>query len=161
MIFIRFLILGLLLTSALGVAGQTPRFDGYLVRKTYDGKNVKAIIGKEERTFRTRIRWAAKHGTRNFAGEYILGQIGCGAECRITFALNARTGRVSWIPFTICCWRPFGVEATEVRLDSRLLIMRGLRNEADEQYKADSMTDVHYYEMRNGAFRYIKTMKHP
>jgi hypothetical protein len=137
---------------------RIPQFESYGVAKTYKGKNAKPIIDKDSRTFRTRVRYAAR-SKPNFAGEYILGQIGCGAACRVTFALNARTGRVSWLPFTICCWGPVDAEATKVRLNSRLVVLRGLRNEGNEEYIGDGMTDTHYYQIRNGGFRYIKTIK--
>lgn len=158
-----FAILTLCLSSVATRSQSVPRFEKYPAVRVYNGKNAKAIIDKDSRTYRTRVRWAAANGRRDFAGEYILGQIGCGAECRLTFALNARTGRVSWLPFTICCWRPLSVDedsaATVVRLKSRLITLRGLRNEGNGDYARDTMTDTHYYEIKNGEFRHIKTIK--
>ena len=163
MIFIKPLILSFLFAYAFTAVGQTPKFSSYPAGKPYNGKNARAIIGKDDRTYRTRLRWAAKYGSRNFAGEYILGQIGCGAACRVTFALNAKTGHLAWLPFTLCCWQPDDVDvstdATTVRLNSRLIILRGLRNEGNDAYAGDAMTDTHYYQIKNGEFIFIKTIK--
>lgn len=147
--------------ASVGALGQSvPRFEEYPAVRIYDGKNAKAVIDKDSRIYRTRVRWAAENSKRDFGGEYILGQIGCGAACRVTFALNARTGRVSWLPFTICCWEPSTDGATEARLSSRLIVLRGLRNEGNSEYSQDAKTDTHYYQLKNGEFRHIKTIKH-
>jgi len=163
-VIVIILILGGLVLSAAGSvsAQRPPRFENYRVAGIYKGRTARPIIDKDSRTFRTRVRWAAK-SRPTFAGEYILGQIGCGAACRLTFALNARTGRVVWLPFTICCWQPDAIDeatdATKARLNSRLIILRGLRNEGEGDYVGDAMTDTHYYQLRNGEFRYMKTIK--
>jgi len=144
------------------VWGQVPKFENYAVGRVYNGRNARPVITKDDRVFRTRIRWAAANEKRDFAGEYILAQFGCGAECLYTFALNARTGRVAWLPFSICCWRPMDlVTPTESRLRSRLLVLRGLRSEGRGQFSGDARTDTHYYELRNGKFRHLRTVKQP
>lgn len=140
-------------------AQKVPSFEKYPSVRVFNGKNSAAIIDKDSRSYRTRVRWASRNGKRNFAGEYILGQIGCGASCRLTFALNARTGRVAWLPFSLCCWAPITADATEARLGSRLLVIRGLRNEGDGKYARDAATDTHFYELKDGEFRFIKTIK--
>ena len=81
----------------------------------------------QSRYFRTRLRWGAEQPV-NFAGHYIVAQWGCGAECLTAAAIDRRTGRVSWLPFNVCCLNEPG-EMLEFRTDSRLLVVRGSRNE--------------------------------
>ena len=82
--------------------------------------------------FRTMIRDAAGQKP-NFAGHYILTSWGCGSPCIQTFAIDAVTGRTTWLPFTLCCW-PIDVDdPRSFRSDSRLLILRGQGNEAGGQ----------------------------
>jgi len=48
-------------------------------------------------------------------------------------AIDAKTGQVIWLPFTVSNWPAEVKEPLEFRRDSRLLIVRGSRNEADSQ----------------------------
>lgn len=65
----------------------------------------------------------------NFAGHDILTSWGCGTTCIQTVAIDAVTGRTTWVPFTLSNW-PIGVDdPRRFRRDSRLLILRGQRNE--------------------------------
>lgn len=134
-----------------------PKFESYAVNSVYNGKNAKPIITKKDRMFRTRIKWAAE-GKRDFAGEYVFVQFGCGMACRGTFALNARTGRVTWLPFSLCCWDPIDADPVAFKLNSRLLAIRGLRNEGTDSFANDKASDVHFYELKNGSFKFIKTV---
>ena len=145
----------LLLITVAEVSAQAraPRFSEYRVDVVYRGPNAPVKLSKDDRAFRTRIRGAAKDKP-NFAGEYILAQWGCGAECLSTIVISARTGTVYSVPFSICCWSS-EVDAIEFRLNSRLLIFRGVRNENEK----DGESDTHYYEFRKGLFRFIKTIK--
>ncbi len=72
--------------------------------------------------------------------------------------IDAKSGRVYWMPDTICCWlddiddlfRPIAY-----RLKSRLIIFSGIRNEKD----GDQGT--HYYEFKDGKFIHIRSvMRH-
>jgi hypothetical protein len=70
----------------------------------------------------------------NFAGKYVLTLWGCGTECLMGAALNVTTGKVVWIPFTLCCAGDLstndpGFEPIEARKNSRLVVFTGLRNE--------------------------------
>ncbi len=155
---IPFILCLVILFAAFAASAQVPQYEAYPTGKLFDGKNAKPVITKFDRNFRTRIKWAAD-GKRDFAGEYIFTQFGCGMACRVTFILNARTGRVFWLPFTLCCWEPLESDPVAFRLDSRLLALRGLRNEALGEYQDDKATDVHFYEFKNGRFRFIKTVR--
>lgn len=82
-------------------------------------------------------------------GHYILTAWGCGAECLMGAVIDANSGKVYWLPHTICCW---GAEVDdrfrpiEYRLDSRLIVFSGLRDEKE----GDDGT--HFYEFDNGKF---------
>ena len=134
---------------------EAPKFEDYAVKTIYNGKNAKPKLDRDTNIFRTRIRYAAKQ-KRSFAGEYVLTAWGCGMECLSPAAINVRTGVVSPVPFTVCCWgseRDF--KAIDYRLNSRLIVFSGFRNESEK----DSRDDVHYYVFRNGNFRFLKTIK--
>ena len=132
-----------------------PKFRDYRVPIIYNGKNARPKLDKDTYMFRTRIRYAARQ-KRNFAGEYVLAQWGCGASCRMVVAINVRTGRVYGVPFSVCCWTIApDINPVVYRLNSRLISFAGLRNESEK----DRDDDIHYYELRNGKFRFIKTVK--
>ena len=144
-----------LLASGLAFSQMLPRFKDYPVSRIYNGRNARPKLNKDTYTFRTRIRYAARQ-KRDFAGEYVLAQWGCGAACRIIVAINVRTGTVYGVPFTVCCWTIApNVVPVVYQLNSRLISFAGLRNESDK----DSENDIHYYEFKNGTFRFIKTVK--
>lgn len=156
--FRPFVLVVTLVATSGWLSAQVPQYKDFASYKTYEGRNAKPIITKRDRSFRTRIRWASE-GKRDFAGEYIFAQFGCGMACRATFVINARTGRVSWLPFTICCWEPIDADPVAYRLNSRLVAFRGLRNEGNDEFSGDNPDDVHFYELRNGEFRFVKTIR--
>lgn len=146
----------LLMTGAeTSAQSRAPQFTDYGVRTVHKGANAPVKLSRNDRAFRTRIRGASKDKP-NFAGEYILAQWGCGAECLSTVVINARTGKVYGLPFSICCWSS-EVDPVDFDLHSRLLIVRGLRNESEK----DGESDTHYYEFSGGQFRFIRTIKKP
>jgi len=144
-----------LVCLSLAVCGQTkvPQFKHYPSTENFSGKNAPVIIGKNEKTFRTRLREASKEKP-NFAGRYILTAWGCGAECLMGAVIDAKTGRVYWWNFTICCAANFAADfkPIEFRLNSRLIVFSGLRNEEGEN-------GAHFYKFENGRFVFIKTVK--
>ncbi len=142
------------LAEAASSQNQAPRFKDYPVDGIYKGKNAPLILTKNDRTFRTRLKEAAQEKP-NFAGHYILTTWGCGAECRMGAAIDAKTGRVYWLPHTICCW---GAEVddkfkpVEFHLESRLIVFSGLRNEKEDDNGA------HFYKFENGRFIHIQSI---
>jgi len=135
-------------SSALAQAG-VPRFEYFPVREIYNGPTAPLVLTRHDCAFKTRLRWAAKHQKPNFAGHYILTSWGCGAECLMGAVIDAKTGKVYWWNFTICCWgaRPDDkFNPIEFRRDSRLIIFTGLRHEKDGDDGA------HYYRFDNGRF---------
>jgi hypothetical protein len=156
---VKFLLLTLILVvSSLAVFGQksVPQFKNYPAGKIYRGKNapVKLPTG-DERMFRSRLTAAAKQKP-NFAGHYVLTYWGCGTECRGGAVIDVKTGKVTFFDFSLCCWEHYGEDEFEpinFRVDSKLVIFTGARNEKD----GDEGT--HFYKFENGRFIFIKTIK--
>ena len=105
--------------------------------------------------WRTRLREAAARRP-DFAGHYVLASWGCGTECVMGAAVDVRSGHVVRLPGSLCCWfsdgqaTPEDVEPMRYRLNSRLLVLTGRRNERD----GDAGT--HYYAMENGRLVHLR-----
>jgi hypothetical protein len=138
--------------SRLLAQSLTPRFEDYPATGPYRGHNAPLVLTKKDAGSRTRLREAATRKP-NFAGHYVLTTWGCGAECVMGAAIDANTGHVHWLPFTICCWKADVTQPIAARLDSRLIVFTGARNEKE----GDEGT--HYYEFRNGEFIEIKASR--
>ena len=150
--------LALLFASAAVTFSQAsiPQFKDFPARGKYAGKNAPVIITAKDRQYRTRLREAAKEKP-NFAEHYILTAWGCGASCLMGAVIDANTGKVRWFPHAICCWNE--IERDEsftpivFRLNSRLVVFTGIRNEQDGDQGA------HFYEFDTTGFKYIRTIK--
>lgn len=148
-------------TQAAAEPGKTdpPRFEEYSVATTYEGKSAPLILATEDRLYRTRLKRGARERV-NFAGHYILAVWGCGASCRMGAAIDAVSGRVHWLPGTVCCWDiaieedPSLGDAIVFRADSNLLILCGLINES-------GVNGVHYYKFETGQFTHLLTVPQP
>jgi hypothetical protein len=66
--------------------------------------------------------------------------------------IDAKTGHVYWMPFTISSWPPIVDAPIAYRLDSTLIVFSGIRNEKD----GDSGT--HYYQFKDGRFVLINSV---
>ena len=106
-----------------------PKFEQFSVARERVRKPI-AVKLTDEKSLRyaTRLREFANRQP-NFAGHFILASWGCGASCVITATINAQTGEVVWLPFTVCCWNADVSKPLEFHADSRLLIVHGSRNE--------------------------------
>lgn len=113
---------------------KTPLFKDYPAGDVYKGPTAPLVLKRDDLIFKTRLRWAAKNQKPNFAGHYILTTWGCGAQCVMGAVIDAKTGKVYWWNFSICCWG-FDTDdrfnAIEFRPESRLIVFSGLRNEKD------------------------------
>jgi hypothetical protein len=125
------------------VPNTRPRFESYPVQSPATGRN-RLILGRADIEYRTQLRIAARQPP-NFAGHYVVALWGCGMECAMGAAIDVRSGHVTWLPGTVCCWLS-GPDATapdaepvRYRRDSRLLILTGLRNEHEGDW------GEHYY----------------
>jgi hypothetical protein len=105
-----------------------PRFDDY-ASSHYEGRVRKVLIRDgRSREFATLLR--ANEGRRaNFAGHIVLASWGCGASCVMGAAIDARTGDVHWLPFTVSNWSSDVTQPLEFRRDSRLLVVHGSRDD--------------------------------
>lgn len=137
--------------EAVSAQKKTPRFKDYSVNEIYKGKNAPLNLTHDNKTFRARLKWAVDNQKPNFAGHYILTTWGCGTSCIMGAVIDAKTGKVSWWNFSICCW--YGDEdMIEFRSDSKLIVFFGVRNEKDGDYGA------HYYKFENGRFVHLQSV---
>jgi hypothetical protein len=104
-----------------------------------------AFTDARARQYRTAIREAAK-GPVDFAGHYILANWGCGAGCVMAAAIDAKTGRVVSLPFTVSDWPQDVTDPLTFHADSCLLVVRGSRNESAEH-------GTYYYTFDGQAFK--------
>ena len=113
-----------------GAAGVAPTFHDYPVARERVAHPAKVqLADAKSQQYATRLREFAVRRP-NFAGHFILASWGCGASCVMTAAINAQTGEVAWLPFTVCCWAPNVTKPLEFHPNSRLLIVHGSRNES-------------------------------
>ena len=71
----------------------------------------------------------AADGDVNFAGHYVLAEIGCGAGCIMVAAIDAKTGTITRFPATISNWPKPITEPLAYRPTSRLLVVHGQLDE--------------------------------
>jgi len=125
-------------------ADAPPRFEDYPVmheRRVAGPVVLRLSDHRLAARYRTMLRTAATR-VPNFAGHYIVAAWGCGTGCTMGAVINATDGEVVWLPGTVCCatfQMPPGTERIAYRLESGLLILRGLLNERPETAGA------HYY----------------
>jgi len=139
--------------SASPAGAADPSFEEFAV-KLYSGPVSAPDLDSdpEARTYRTRLNEAAK-GPVNFAGKYILTTWGCGTTCLHGAVMNAETGRVTFLPNTICCWETTDDDFKPVRFrpDSDLIVFSGLLGEEDPMAR-------HYFEFFEDRFLLLKTV---
>lgn len=105
---------------------------------------------RQARLYGTQLREAAK-SPADFAGHYKLAMWGCGAGCVMAAAINTRSGRVVFLPFTVSDWPLDVQEPLSYRQDSCLLKVQGRRNEAQQ--------GVYFYRFDGGGFRSWNTLE--
>jgi hypothetical protein len=134
---------------------RIPQFRDYSVSEAYIGKTAPLALARDDRMFKTRLAWAAKNQRPNFAGHYILTSWGCGTTCLMGAIIDAKTGKVYWWNFSICCWSSDvddQFQPIEFRLNSRLIVFSGARNEKDGDVGA------HFYKFENGRFVHVRSV---
>ena len=105
----------------------------------YTGPQAKVRLAEKKSQQYASVLRAAARGRPNFAGHYVLATWVCGSSCVMGAAIDAKTGAVAWLPFTVCCWDLNITEPLDFRNDSRLLIVHGSRNETG------AGNEVNYY----------------
>jgi hypothetical protein len=153
----RLVVITVALFATLSVNAQTgvPRFSDYPVNERYTGKAAPLVLSGAARTFRTRLKDAAR-GKPNFAGHFVVATWGCGTECIEGAIIDVKTGRVFMLPFSLCCWAPGTVDENfkpvEFRLNSSLIVLAGARNEKDGDYA------TRFYRFQNNRLVLLKTV---
>ncbi len=162
MLFSRRLLAAPLLVFVVGIDlpgtnAQTsvPKFADYPVDERFQGKTPPLVLSSEARMFRTRLRNAAR-GKPNFAGHYIVVTWGCGTECIEGAIIDARSGHVFMLPFSLCCWAPGTVDdnfkPVDFRLISSLIVLSGERNEKEGDYA------TRFYKYQNNRLVLVKAV---
>lgn len=129
------------------VTEAPPAFSSYPA-KIFTGRSAKARIATDDdKRYATQLHRLSGQKP-NFAGHYSLATWGCGASCVMAVAMDDKTGKTVWLPFTVCCWNENILDPLEYRRDSRLLIVHGSRNES-------GMGD-YFYEIKDTGFELIK-----
>jgi hypothetical protein len=145
----RFLVMLAWMVSSLATADTDLRFEDYPALDTFSGDAAKVrLADSESRQYATMLKSAA-HRKPNFAGHYVLANWGCGASCVMAAAVDLKTGSVTWLPFTVCCWDADVPEPLVFKLQSRLLVVHGSRNETEK--------GTYYYQFDGGKFLFIAT----
>jgi hypothetical protein len=143
-------VMALVLNPALCSAAENtadPRFDAFQVPAEGDFKPARVkIASAKSREFASELQ-AAQSQKPNFAGHFIFAEFGCGASCVMSAAIDAKTGDVAWLPFTVCCSDVD--EPIEFKPDSRLLKIRGSRNEKG--------SGTYFYVFDGRSFKQIST----
>jgi hypothetical protein len=148
--FARTTFLALLGISCAHADTSAPKFEDFPA-KIYQGKIAPVkIVSPKDREFKSRLKELSGQKP-NFAGHYTLASWGCGASCVMTVAIDAETGRATWLPFTVCCWDADVDEPVKFKRDSRLVMIQGSRNEKGG--------GVYYYTLDNGVFSLVKAIE--
>lgn len=145
------LVLLMVTVSVVHADARTPGFADFPVGEVYAGRPAKVrLVSPQDRQFATRIREASRQKV-NFAGHFILASWGCGASCLLTVVIDAKTGTVVWLPFTVCCWDADVDEPVAFRRNSRLIVVHGSRNETGG--------GTYYYVFEQGQFVLVKAVE--
>jgi hypothetical protein len=147
-----------LLASALALAAQNqlPRFEDLPAPTDWKGPAaVPNITNRYERMFRTRVLQASREPA-NFAGHYRFEIWGCGSNCASGVVVDLATGQVIAPPLSktgelLACPSSFEGSGVDVRLDSRLMVVRCGLN-FDEQLQRN-VPDVYYFALEDDRFR--------
>jgi hypothetical protein len=129
---------------------NTPEFADYPINEIYKGKNASVKIKGDDKYLKTRLQWAVKNQLPNFAGRFILTFWGCGVSCIQGAAIDAKTGKVYFLGFSVA-----SVDNRQLykhRLDSSLVVFHGIRREIDTD------NGDHYYKFDGEKFIHIKTI---
>ena len=144
--------------SSLNPRADTPRFEDFPVAEAEQFKGKPAavkLVSPEARKYRTVIREGSREEP-NFAGHYTIIEWGYGAGCVQFAVVDAKTGSVFMPSFYVGPRALVEGETAEpeeplqYRIDSKLLIVSGSRNEKGE--------GVYYYKWDGKRLELIKTV---
>ncbi len=134
---------------AAGAASPTPRFHHPPAARPAAARAAAPklkLVGTESRRYASQLRQASRQPV-DFAGHFVLATWGCGAGCVMGAAIDAHSGSVSMLPFTVSDWPLEVSEPLAYRPDSRLLVVQGSRNEQGH--------GTYYYEFDGRRFKLL------
>jgi hypothetical protein len=148
----------LALVSTASAQTRIPRFADYPEKDVVHTQVARLPLTKEIEDSDYLLRRYDSIGesnTANFAGRYFLAVWGCGSTCVNAAIVEAATGKIIDVPFSVCCWRFYHdkFEPVEFRHDSRLVVFNGALNEER------STIGTHYYVLENGALKHLRSVK--
>jgi hypothetical protein len=135
----KFCVMAILVLAALSACASAqkreepndPFYARYPVKVVFQGISaIPKLTSPEARAYRTRLRYAAKSGP-DFADHYDMAVWGCGAGCLEFAVIDAKTGNVTFFPFTVSQSREKG-DKLNFRRDSRAIHVIGSLNEQDD-----------------------------
>lgn len=149
----------ILVTATLPALAQgkirLPRFADYPVKEIYKGPRAEpkfpADMDEEER-----LRFDDAHSTDDpvdAAGHYVRVVWGCGAACVSSGFVDARTGDVVVVPWTVSGWRQVrdDFKPVDTRANSRLVVLSGALNE-------EGVNGRHYCVLEDGRLKHVRTV---
>lgn len=155
---------GLPFAASAEAAKPVPRFEDYPEKTRYTGHPAAPRLDSPlARKFRTVLRDGAAQGP-NFAGHFTVVEWGCGSGCRQLAIVDARSGKVIAMPFTTLALPltadsdPDGAREAppeEYRPDSRLLALRGCRDEDEAR------CGTHYFVLEGTALKELAFLAWP
>jgi hypothetical protein len=134
----------LALAAAAG-AQDAPKFSQFAERVYAGPHSPVNLVTKDDHAFATRLKQAGAQKV-NFGGHYILSTWGCGAECLGGALIDVRNGKVTFLPYSVCCWGEG--DPLYFRTDSRLIVLSGVLNE-------ESPRGAHFFEFRDDVFVHL------
>ena len=76
-------------------SARVPKFYEYPVA-IYKGTRPPIRLDKDDLTFRTRYRTLSRLPP-NFAGHYVISEVGCGTDCTFLLTIDAKNGTSAWL----------------------------------------------------------------
>lgn len=153
---IAYWVASLMLLIPICLYAKPPAFDNYPAQN-YHGKNQALKLNVKTQKFKTLFKEMSKQKP-NFAGQYVLQEVGCGGGCSFALVYNAKTGQSLILPetFAECYSEAKGFTANEIvyKNNSRLLLAIGSRH--GEQSKCEKV----YYLVKNDHFQVIDQMSY-
>lgn len=149
----RAVIIGLVMVlSGAAWAQPAPTFSDFSTGVLYRGaRSDPDLSSREAYSFRTRLRQGASLPA-NFASNFRLVTWGCGTTCEHGAVIDQRNGRVTFLPFFICCTKSEeAAEPIDFRSDSALIVFTGLRGEQEPDGR-------HYYRFTGEQFVHLKSV---
>ncbi len=134
MIRLAFALVLLALAQPAFAQNRAPRFADYPEKDVVHTQVVRLPLTKETEEDDYKLRRydsIGENNKANFAGRYFLVVWGCGSACVNAAIVEAATGKIIAIPFSISGWRRThdNFAAVEFRHNSRLIVFNGALNE--------------------------------